>query len=88
MIGLLSGGQKGLVAFLVLAYKEPHGLVINEGSNHSSMKAVDALVEAIQDFEGGIMVVSHDQCFDLNICTALWVVNNGKATQFRGSYNE
>jgi ATP-binding cassette subfamily F protein 3 len=88
MIGLLSGGQKGLVAFLVLAYKEPHGLVINGGSNHSSMKAVDALVEAIQDFEGGIMVVSHDQYFVSNTCTELWVVDGGKATRFRGSFDE
>jgi ATP-binding cassette subfamily F protein 3 len=53
---LLSGGQKSRVAFCALAYRKPHVLVIDEGSNHLSMEAVDALVEAIQDFKGGIIV--------------------------------
>jgi ATP-binding cassette subfamily F protein 3 len=56
----------------VLAYEEPHVLVvINQGFNHLSMKAVDALAEGMQDFKGGIMVLSHDQYFDLNMCTEL-----------------
>ena len=60
---LLSGGQKSRVAFAALAFKKPHVLVVDEGSNHLSMDAVDALVEAIQDFKGGVMIVSHDQYF-------------------------
>jgi ATP-binding cassette subfamily F protein 3 len=87
-MGLLSGGQKSRVAFSALAYKKPHVLVIDEGSNHLSMEAVDALVEAVQDFKGGIMVVSHDQYFVSNTCTELWVVDGGKATRFRGSFDE
>lgn len=63
---LLSGGQKSRVAFAALAYRKPHVLIIDEGSNHLSMEAADALVEAIQDFKGGIMVVSHDQYFVSN----------------------
>jgi ABC-type Mn2+/Zn2+ transport system ATPase subunit len=62
-MGLLSGGQKSRVAFAALAYKKPHVLVIDEGSNHLSMDAADALVEAVQNFKGGLMVVSHDQHF-------------------------
>lgn len=85
---LLSGGQKSRVAFAALAYKKPHVLVIDEGSNHLSMEAVDALVEAIQDFKGGIMVVSHDQYFVSKTCSELWVVHEGKATRFRGDFNE
>jgi ATP-binding cassette, subfamily F, member 3 len=63
-------------------------LVIDEGSNHLSMEAVDALVEAIQDFKGGIMVVSHDQYFVSKTCSELWVVHEGKATRFRGDFDE
>jgi len=65
---LLSGGQKSRVAFAALAYQKPHVLVIDEGSNHLSMEAVDALVEALQDFQGGIMVVSHDQYIVSKVC--------------------
>jgi ATP-binding cassette subfamily F protein 3 len=85
---LLSGGQKSRVAFAALAYRRPHVLVIDEGSNHLSMEAVDALVEAVKDFKGGLMVVSHDQYFVSNTCTELWVVDDGQATRFRGTFDE
>jgi ATP-binding cassette subfamily F protein 3 len=87
-MGLLSGGQKSRVAFAALAYKKPHVLVIDEGSNHLSMDAADALVEAVQNFKGGLMVVSHDQYFVSNTCTELWVVDDGIATKFRGTFDE
>jgi len=85
---LLSGGQKSRVAFAALAYRRPHVLVIDEGSNHLSMEAVDALVEAVQDFKGGILVVSHDQYFVSNTCSELWVVDGGTATRFRGDFDD
>ena len=84
----LSGGQKSRVAFAALAYKKPHVLVIDEGSNHLSMEAVDALIEAVQDFKGGLMVVSHDQYFVQACCSELWVIENGEATRFRGDFEE
>lgn len=87
-MGLLSGGQKSRVAFAALAYTKPHVLVIDEGSNHLSMEAVDALVEAVQDFQGGILVVSHDQYFVSNTCSELWVVDEGQATRFRGTFDD
>merc|ERR1712194_632066 len=74
-MNLLSGGQKSRVAFAALAYRKPHILIIDEGSNHLSMDAADALVEAVQDFKGGVLVVSHDQHFVSNTCNGLWVVS-------------
>ena len=85
---LLSGGQKSRVAFAALAWKKPHVLVIDEGSNHLSMSAVDALIEAIQDFQGGLLIVSHDQHFVSNTCSELWVVSEGACTRFRGDFDE
>lgn len=52
------------------------------------MESIDALVEAIKDFRGGLMVVSHDQYFITNTCSELWVVGEGKATKFRGTFDE
>jgi ATP-binding cassette subfamily F protein 3 len=85
---LLSGGQKSRVAFATLAYTRPHVIIMDEGSNHLSMEAVDALIEALQDFKGGIMVVSHDQYFVSRVCSELWVVHAGTATRFRGDFDE
>lgn len=87
-MGLLSGGQKSRVAFAALAYKKPHLLILDEASNHLSMDAVDALVEAVKDFGGGILVVSHDSHFVSQTCTELWVVENGHATRFGGTFQE
>jgi ATP-binding cassette, subfamily F, member 3 len=85
---LLSGGQKSRVSFAALAYQRPHLLIIDEGSNHLSMDAVDALVQAIQDFQGGLLIVSHDQYFVSKCANELWVVEEGHATRFRGSFND
>jgi ATP-binding cassette subfamily F protein 3 len=52
------------------------------------MDAVDALIAAVQDFQGGIMVVSHDQHFVSNTCTELWVVDDGVATRFQGTFDD
>ena len=52
------------------------------------MESIDALVEAVQDFKGGLVVVSHDQHFITNTCGELWVVGDGKATRYRGDFNE
>ena len=76
------------VSFAALAYQRPHLLIIDEGSNHLSMDAVDALVQAIQDFKGGLLVVSHDSYFVSQCCSELWVVENGLATRFRGDFND
>jgi ATP-binding cassette, subfamily F, member 3 len=52
------------------------------------MDAVDALVEAIQDFKGGVMIVSHDQYFVSKCCRELWVVHQGLASRFRGDFDD
>jgi ATP-binding cassette, subfamily F, member 3 len=85
---LLSGGQKSRVSFAVLAYQRPHLLIIDEGSNHLSMDAVDALVQAVQDFQGGVMIVSHDQYFVSKCANELWVVEEGHATRFPGDFKD
>ncbi len=85
---LLSGGQKSRVAFASLAYQKPHVIVMDEPTNHLDMESIDALVEAVKDFRGGLLVVSHDQYFITNTCGELWVVGSGKVTKFRGDFND
>eukprot|EP00548_Thalassiothrix_antarctica_P001017 CAMPEP_0194132210 /NCGR_PEP_ID=MMETSP0152-20130528/2733_1 /TAXON_ID=1049557 /ORGANISM="Thalassiothrix antarctica, Strain L6-D1" /LENGTH=774 /DNA_ID=CAMNT_0038827181 /DNA_START=44 /DNA_END=2368 /DNA_ORIENTATION=- len=85
---LLSGGQKSRVAFASLAYQKPHVIVMDEPTNHLDMESIDALVQAIQDFKGGLIVVSHDQYFISNTCSELWVVGGGVGTRFRGNFDE
>ena len=48
--------------------------------------SIDALVEAVKDFRGGLIVVSHDQHFITHTCGELWVVGGGKVVRFRGDF--
>lgn len=84
---MLSGGQKSRVAFSSLAYQKPHVIIMDEPTNHLDMESIDALVEAVKDFRGGLIVVSHDQHFITNTCGELWVVGEGSVVRYRGDFN-
>ena len=56
----LSDGQRCRVIFAWLAGRAPHLLLLDEPTNHLDMETIDALAEAINEFEGGLLLVSHD----------------------------
>ncbi|KAK4166421.1 hypothetical protein QBC43DRAFT_232896 [Cladorrhinum sp. PSN259] len=83
-MALLSGGQKSRVAFACLALTNPHILVLDEPSNHLDIEAMDALSEALQQFQGGVLMVSHDVTMLQTVCTSLWVCDHGTVEKFPG----
>ncbi|EME89802.1 ABC transporter domain-containing protein [Pseudocercospora fijiensis CIRAD86] len=87
-MGLLSGGQKSRVAFACLGLANPHILVLDEPSNHLDIEAMDALSTALQNFEGGVLMVSHDVTMLQNVCTSLWVCDNGSIEHFEGTVKD
>jgi ATP-binding cassette subfamily F protein 3 len=85
---LLSGGQKSRVAFACLALQNPHILVLDEPSNHLDIEAMDALSDALNKFQGGVLMVSHDVTMLQNVCTSLWVCDNGTIEHFDGTVKD
>ncbi|KAF9876027.1 ABC transporter [Colletotrichum karsti] len=81
---VLSGGQKSRVAFACLALTNPHILVLDEPSNHLDIEAMDALADALKEFEGGVLMVSHDVTMLQTVCTSLWVCDAGTVEKFPG----
>lgn len=82
---LLSGGQKSRVAFACLSLTNPHILILDEPSNHLDIEGMDALSDALRNFEGGVVIVSHDVTMLQNVCTALWVCDKGTVKHFDGT---
>lgn len=87
-LGLLSGGQKSRVAFACLSLQNPHILVLDEPSNHLDIEAMDALAVALQQFQGGILMVSHDVTMLQAVCTSLWVCDHGTVEHFEGTVKD
>ncbi|KAJ1732593.1 ATP-binding cassette, regulator of translational elongation [Coemansia biformis] len=83
-ISTLSGGQKSRVTFAGLAVQQPHFLVLDEPTNHLDMESIDALTAALKQFEGGVVIVSHDERFIDSVCTEMWVCAGGKVAKFAG----
>lgn len=73
----LSGGQKSRLAFAMLAYHHPHIILFDEPTNHLDLETIEALVLAINKFEGGIVLVSHDERLVSLVADELWIVSPG-----------
>ncbi|XP_031573996.1 ATP-binding cassette sub-family F member 2-like [Actinia tenebrosa] len=87
----LSDGQRCRVVFAWLAFQTPHLLLLDEPTNHLDMETIDSLAEAINDFEGGLLLVSHDFRLINQVAEEIWVCEKQTITPWKGdiiSYKE
>ncbi|KAL0307736.1 UNVERIFIED_CONTAM: ABC transporter F family member 4 [Sesamum angustifolium] len=92
-IAKLSGGQKARVVFTSISMSKPHILLLDEPTNHLDMQSIDALADALDEFTGGVVLVSHDSRLISRVCedeekSEIWVVENGTVEAFPGSFEE
>jgi len=83
-IGTLSGGQKSRIVFCVIAIRSPHMLLLDEPTNHLDMECIDSLANAINNFEGGLVLVSHDFRLINQVAETIWVCDKKKVTTWKG----
>ena len=74
----LSGGQKARVVFASLSAMRPHVLLLDEPTNHLDIESIDALIAAINAFEGGVVVISHDRRLLQHTNCQLWLCKGGE----------
>ncbi|KAI0726008.1 P-loop containing nucleoside triphosphate hydrolase protein [Fomitopsis betulina] len=84
LIGTLSGGQKSRVAFAVLSLQRPHVLLLDEPTNHLDIEGLDALMQALTAWNGGVILISHDERFITTVAKELWVCADNTVSKFKG----
>ncbi|HEY8031298.1 MAG TPA: ABC-F family ATP-binding cassette domain-containing protein [Methylocella sp.] len=85
---LLSGGEKARLLFGLASFKGPHLLILDEPANHLDIDSRAALIEAINDYRGAVILVSHDK-YLLEACAdRLWLVESGTVKPFDGDIGD
>ena len=86
VIGSLSGGEKARVTLMKLILKKANFLILDEPTNHLDIYSREVLEEALEDYEGTILVVSHDRYFLEGIVNTIYEITEEGAEKFKGDY--
>ena len=81
-VGRLSGGQKARLSLLIATIDAPHLLILDEPTNHLDMESREALVEALTEYSGAVILVSHDMHLLSLVADRLWLVKGGAVTPY------
>lgn len=77
-IGKLSGGERMRLCFATILAEAPHLLLLDESTNHVDIETLDSMSDALNNFEGSVLMVSHNQAFLSGFCKELWVLDQGQ----------
>ena len=87
-IKILSGGEKARVALAKTIVSKANFLMLDEPTNHLDIHSVELLVEALNKYQGTIILVSHDRYFISKAANKIWEIVDGEIKEFKGSYQE
>jgi ATP-binding cassette subfamily F protein 3 len=84
----LSGGEKTRLLLAIITRQAPHILILDEPTNHLDIDAKDALIEALNEYEGAVVLVSHDFYFIESVCDQLLLVKDNHCQSFSGDLED
>jgi len=84
----LSGGQKSRVAFANITWNKPSLILLDEPSNHLDLETIESLIRALNNYSGGLVVVSHDEHMITSVCDQIWVCENSGVAPFPGDFED
>jgi len=87
-IKVLSGGEKSRVALAKTLISEANFLLLDEPTNHLDMQSVNILIQALEQYEGTFIVISHDRYFVENVATKIWYIEDYQLKEYPGTYHE
>ena len=86
-VSALSGGEQSRLRLCMLMYDQINFLILDEPTNHLDIASREWIEEAVADFEGTLLFVSHDRYFIQHFADRIWELEGGKVTDFRGNYD-
>jgi ATP-binding cassette subfamily F protein 3 len=87
-IKVLSGGEKSRVALAKTLISESNFLLLDEPTNHLDFQSVNILIQALQQYEGTFVTVSHDRHFIKGVANKIWYIENHEIKEYPGTYDE
>jgi len=87
-VGTLSGGEKARLVLAMLVWQRPNLLLLDEPTNHLDLDTREALSMALNEFEGSLMLVSHDRALLREVCDEFWLVADGGVRPFDGDLDD
>src|SRR5204863_2492947 len=87
-IGVLSGGERNRYALARMLFRPSNFLLLDEPTNHLDMRAKDVLLNALQEFTGTVVFVSHDRYFIDKLATRVFEIGDGQVHVFPGNYED
>jgi len=87
-VGSMSGGEKARLVLAMIVWQRPNLLLLDEPTNHLDLATREALAMALQDFDGTVMLVSHDRALLRAVCEDFWLVGRGAVAPFDGDLDD
>jgi len=87
-VGSMSGGEKARLVLCLLVWQRPNLLLLDEPTNHLDLTTREALSVALNEFEGTVILVSHDRALLREVCDEFWLVSHGRLTPFEGDLDD
>ncbi|MBM3386603.1 MAG: ATP-binding cassette domain-containing protein [Betaproteobacteria bacterium] len=87
-VGTMSGGEKARLVLAMIVWQRPNLLLLDEPTNHLDLATREALSMALNEFEGTVMLVSHDRALLRAVCDEFWMVGRGQVTPFDGDLDD
>ncbi|MBM4195205.1 MAG: ABC-F family ATP-binding cassette domain-containing protein, partial [Gemmatimonadetes bacterium] len=84
----LSGGERARLALALIVLQRANLLILDEPTNHLDVESIEALEDAVEEYEGTVLLVSHDRALLRELCTRVWYVSGGRITDFGGTFVE